>query len=209
MGGGWMFVGALSGSLLSPLLASAGLAHLARRHEGSALLWLISVLAGGLAGTVAVATSDRADVWQLAPALTIWGSALVAAAACDAVTQRIPTPLVRQATVVTSLLLVVALVPHGDWRGLVLSGIGSIAAGLTMTMCWRFAGAGFGDVRLAFLGGLGLGHVTHEGLLLGLAAVAVTTAVLAGITLARGGNRKTLIPYGPALAAGFLVAAAV
>ncbi|WP_338104992.1 peptidase [Modestobacter muralis] len=194
---------------MSPLLAHAGLAHLGRRHEASALLWLTSALAGGLAGAVAVATSDRADVWQLAPALTVWGSSLVAAAACDAVTQRIPTPLVRQATVLSSLLLGVALVAHGDWRGLVLSGVCSIAAGLTMTMCWRYAGAGFGDVRLAFLGGLGLGHVTHEGLQLGLATVAVTTAVLAAVALARGGSRKTMIPYGPALVAGFLVAAAV
>ena len=68
---------------------------------------------------------------------------------------------------------------------------------------------GSGDVRPAFLGGLGLGQVTHEGLLLGLAAVAGTTVVLAAVALTRGGNRKTLIPYGPALAAGFLAAVAV
>ena len=206
---GLAVAGALIGAALSPLLTSLGLRQLARRDRSDSGLQLISALVGGLAGAAAVTTSHRVHVWQLAPALLVWGCALVAAATCDAVTQRIPTPLVRQATVATSVLLLIGLTMHGDWRGLLLSGVGSVAGGLTMLMCWRCAGAGFGDVRLAVLGGLGLGHATQGGLLLGFAALVATTGVQAGITLAHGGTRKTLIPYGPALAAGFLVAAAV
>ncbi|WP_299960151.1 peptidase [uncultured Modestobacter sp.] len=168
---------------------------------------MASGLLGALAGALTVMTSDRADVRGLAPGLVIWGCALVAAASCDAVTQRIPTPLIRQATVVTCALLVGGLSVHADWRGLVLSGVGSAAATVSLLLCWRFAGAGFGDVRLAALGGLGLGHATHEGLLLGLVAFGAMTGVQAGVALARGGTRRTLIPYGPALAAGFLIAA--
>ncbi|CCH88564.1 putative prepilin leader peptidase [Modestobacter italicus] len=212
MGGGSSFVavaGMIFGAAISLLLTSVGLSQLARRDEAGVRLRLISALAGGLAGAAAVATSHRVDVWELAPALLFWGCALVAAATCDAVTQRIPTPLVRQAAVATVVLLSIGLAAHGDWTGLVLSGVGSIAAGLTMTVCWRFAGAGFGDVRLAVLGGLGLGHATYEGLVAGLAAVAATTVVLAAVALARGSNRKTMIPYGPALVAGFLIAAAL
>lgn len=210
MSGEWaglVVASAFAGAALSPLLTSLGLRQLGRRDRSGVGLQLISALVGGLAGAAAVVASHRADVWALAPALLIWRCNLVAAAACDAVTQRIPTPLVRWAGVATGLLLTVGLAVHGDWRGLVLSGIGSIAAGLTMLVCWRFAGAGFGDVRLAVLGGLGLGHATHTGLLMGLVAFTAMTATQAGITLARGGNRKTMLPYGPALAAGFLVAA--
>jgi len=199
----------IAGSALTPLVTSLGLAQLDHRDQISARLWLISALVGGLAGAAAVGTAHRADIWELTPALATWGFALVAAAACDAVTQRIPTPLVRQASAATLVLLSVGLAVHGDWAGLALSGVGSLAAGLTMLLCWRFAGAGFGDVRLAILGGLGLGHATHGGLLLGLAAFVVMTVAQAGTTLARGGTRETLIPYGPALATGFLVAAAL
>jgi leader peptidase (prepilin peptidase)/N-methyltransferase len=76
-----------------------------------------------------------------------------------------------------------------------------------LLICWRFAGAGFGDVRLATLGGLGLGHATHEGLLIALAGFALIIGVQAATTLARGGDRRSNIPYGPALAIGFLLAA--
>lgn len=212
MGNGWavlLVLGTLSGAVLSPLLTSVGMAQLAARGDASARLRLISTLAGGLTGAATVETAHRAEIWALAPALVVWGCALVAAAACDAVTQRIPTALVRQATVAVAVLLTAGLALHRDWAGLVLSAVAALVGGLTMLMCWRLAGAGFGDVRLAVLGGLGLGHTSPANLVLGLVAFTVVTGVLAGIALARGGSRRTLIPLAPALAAGFLVAAAV
>jgi leader peptidase (prepilin peptidase)/N-methyltransferase len=92
---------------------------------------------------------------------------------------------------------------------LLISVVATVASGLTLLLCWRFAGAGFGDVRLAVLGGLGLGHATHRGLLMALAAFILTIATQAMLTLLRGGNRRTTIAYGPALAIGFLLAATV
>ena len=83
----------------------------------------------------------------------------------------------------------------------------AVASGLTLLLCWRFAGAGFGDVRLATLGGLGLGHATHQALLVALAAFALIIGVQGVITLMRGGDGRTKIPYGPALVVGFLLAA--
>lgn len=212
MGSGWavlLVLGTLAGAVLSPVLTSVGMAQLASGEDASARLRLITTLAGGLAGAATVETAHRADTWALAPALLVWGCVLVAAAACDAVTQRIPTALVRQATVAVAVLLSAGLALHRDWAGLVLSAVAALAGGLTMLTCWRLAGAGFGDVRLAVLGGLGLGHATPIGLVLGLAAFTVVTGVLAGVALARGGNRRTMIPFGPALSVGFLVAAAV
>lgn len=210
MDGNWIGAGvaaALIGTVSTPALVALGLAQLGRHDSATRGLFLAGALGGGAAGAAAIATSHRTGFWWLAPALLVWGSALIALACCDAVTQRVPTPLVRQAGVVTCALLTVGLAVQGDWPGLVMSGIASVASGLTMVLCWRFAGAGFGDVRLAILGGLGLGHATHRGLLVALAAFALVIVTYAVLTLMRGGDRRSTLPYGPALATGFLLAA--
>src|SRR3954452_16723145 len=200
-------VAALIGTVATPVLAARGLAQLARQEAASRGLRLAGALGGGAAGTAAMVTSHRAGTWWLLPALLVWGCALVAAACCDAVTRRVPTPLVRQAGGVTCVLLTVGLAVQGDWAGLVISGVAAAASGLTLLLCWRFAGAGFGDVRLATLGGLGLGHATARGLLLALGAFALISLIQAGVALRRGGDRRTLVPYGPPLTVGFLLAA--
>src|SRR3954447_716031 len=200
---------ALIGTVTTPVLAACGLTQLARQEAASRGVRLAGALGGGAAGAAAMPTSHRTGTWWLAPALLVWGCALVAAACCDAVTQRVPTPLLRQAGVVTCALLTVGLAGQGDWPGLVISGVAAMASGLTLLLCWRFTGAGFGDVRLATLGGLGLGHATHRGLLVALAAFALITVAQAVIILFRGGNRRSTFPYGPALAIGFMLAASV
>src|SRR5688500_13231706 len=200
---------ALTGAVATPVLAARGLAQLARQNALSGGLRLACVLGGGAAGAAAMATSHRTGITWLAPALLVWACALVAAACCDVVTQRIPTPLVRQSGVLTCALLTAGLTVQGDWPGLVISTVAASASGLTLLLCWRFAGAGFGDVRLATLGGLGLGHATHRGLLLALAAFTLITVTQAVITLMREGDRRSTLPYGPALAVAFLLAAAL
>jgi leader peptidase (prepilin peptidase)/N-methyltransferase len=209
MNGTWVAwgAGALIGAAATPRFTRYGLAQLARIDADRPCLVLASAVAGGGAGAAAIMASSRAETWWLVPALLVWGCTLVAAASCDAVTQRIPTPLVRQAAVGTGVLLTVGFAVHGDWRGLLISGLSAAAAGAVLLLCWRFAGAGFGDVRLAVLGGLGLGHATHRGLLLALAAFSLITVTQAVVTLLRGGDRRSTFPYGPALAAGFLLAA--
>ena len=208
----WMVAsvaGAVVGATATPWITAHGLAQLARIDAARPGLTLASAVAGGGAGAAAIVTSHRAGTWWLVPALLVWGCAMVAVASCDAVTQRIPTPLVRQAAVGTGVLLAVGLAVHGDWRRLLISGVAAAAAGSVLLLCWRFAGAGFGDVRLAVLGGLGLGHATQLGLIVALAAFTLITLVQAGVTLARGGHRRTTFPYGPGLAIGFLLAAAL
>jgi leader peptidase (prepilin peptidase) / N-methyltransferase len=210
MGGTWLgaaAAGSLIGAVVTPLATARGLAQLARRDASTSRLRQVSALGGAAAALAMVMTSQRAGHWLLLPALLVWASALVAAACCDAVTQRVPTPLVRQAGVGTAVLLTVGLAMDGDWRGLLISAIAAVASGLTLLLCWRFAGAGFGDVRLATLGGLGLGHATHHGVLVALAGFALIIGVQAATTLARGEDRRSNIPYGPALAIGFLLAA--
>src|SRR3954453_8612871 len=212
MVGSWVGAGvaaALIGTVTTPVLTVRGLAQLARQEAASSGVRLAGALGGGAAGAASMATSHRTGTWWLLPALLVWGCALVAAACCDAVTHRVPTPLVRQAGLVTCALLAVGLAVQGDWPGLVMSGVAAVASGLTLVLCWRFAGAGFGDVRLATLGGLGLGHATHRGLLIALTAFALITVTQAALTLMRGGHRRSTFPYGPALTIGFLIAATV
>jgi leader peptidase (prepilin peptidase)/N-methyltransferase len=212
MVGSWWGAGvtaALIGAAITPVLAVRGLAQLARQEAASTGVRLVGALGGAAAGAAAIVTSHRAGSWWLLPGLLVWGCALVAAACCDAVTQRVPTPLVRQAGGVTCVLLTVGLAVQGDWAGLVISGVAAAVSGVTLLLCWRFAAVGFGDVRLATLGGLGLGHATHRGLLVALASFALITVTQAVIVLMRGGNRRSTFPYGPALAIGFLLAASV
>jgi leader peptidase (prepilin peptidase) / N-methyltransferase len=202
-------VGALFGALAAPALTTRGLLQLERLDLRSKDLLLMAAIGGAAAGAATVLASLRWDVLAVAPALLIWGTSLVAVACCDAVTQRVPTPLVRQAGVVTSVLLTCGFTLHGDWRGLLISAVAAAASGLVLVLCWRFAGAGFGDVRLTVLGGLGLGHATPRGLVLALAVFVVIITTQALMTLVRSGKRQRTFPFGPALAAGFLAAATI
>jgi leader peptidase (prepilin peptidase)/N-methyltransferase len=190
-----------------PRLAGRGLRQISRDDAWSRSTRAVTVLAGLIAGTVGALAARHAGSWWYLPALLVWALTLAAAATCDGLTQRIPTPLVRQGGAATALLVLVAASLAGDWRGLLFAGLASAAAGLILAACWKFAGAGFGDVRLAALGGLGLGHTSPRALLWALVAFTVTIAAQAIWTLVRGGNRHTMFAYGPALAIGFGLAA--
>ena len=199
--------GVVIGVVGCPQLAGRGLRQISRGDAWSGSTRSVAVVAGLIAGAVGALAARQAGSWWYLPALLVWALTLAAAATCDGLTQRIPTPLVRQGGAVTALLVLVAASLAGDWRGLLLAGLASAAAGLILTVCWKFAGAGFGDVRLAALGGLGLGHTSPLALLWAFVAFTLTIAAQAIWTLARGGNRHTMFAYGPALAIGFGLAA--
>jgi leader peptidase (prepilin peptidase) / N-methyltransferase len=198
-------VAAAVGVLAGGALVSRGMAQLAL--GASRRLVLSARVIGGLAGVAGVIATDRAGSWWLLPALLVWAVAVAAAATCDAATQRIPTPLVRQAAVAVALLVVVASAGAGHWQWALLAALCAVAVGAVLVACWRFAGAGFGDVRLAALGGLGLVRPTQLGLLLALAAFILITVSQAIVTLARGGTRHSTFPYGPAIGTALIVAA--
>lgn len=142
-------------------------------------------------------------------ALLLWAYCLAGAECCDLETQRVPTPLVRQGGATTAVLIVLAAIATRDLRGLLLAAITAAAGGLVLTGCWRYAGAGFGDVRLAVLGGLGLGHTSPLALTGAVAGFSLLTVAQAVWTLAHGGTRHTRFPIGPALTVGYLLAATI
>lgn len=212
MSGAWAItsaVAATAGATVVPWLTSRGLHQLGREEAPSGRLRLAVGLAGAAASVAAVAASAHPGVGRELPPLLAWSWALTAGSCCDALTQRVPTPLVRQAAMVTLLLLAVSSLAAGAYGDLGVAAVASATVGAVLAACWRFAGLGFGDVRLGSLGGLGLGHATTPGLVAGAVVFTLTVAGQVVITLARGGNRHTRFPVGPALATTFLVAAAL
>lgn len=195
-------VGGLAAGVGCPLgtaLVDRGFAQLALPRPQS-VARRFGGAAAASAGAVAVLATRHVGSWWLLPALLVWAYTLASAAVCDAVAQRIPTPLVWRGGLVAVALVVLASAAAEHWRWAALAAFRSVVAGLIMLVCWRFAGGGFGDVRLAVLAGLGLAAPTHRGLTLGVAVFTVSLLVLAALALARGGTRKTLFPFGPSIA---------
>lgn len=202
-----VLAGASCSGLAVPSLAGRGLRHLGESESNRPALRIVGAAIGALVGAATTLAALRVGNVLLAVPLVAWGAAVVAASCCDALTQRIPTALVRQAIVTIGVALTCVLSLAGAWDALLLSVLAAAAAGGVALLCWRFADAGYGDVRLAVLGGLGLGHTSASGLLLALAVVVLIIAAQAVATLAMGGDRRMRFPLGPALATGFIVAA--
>lgn len=168
------------------------------------LLTGLTVALGAVAGALA---AWRAGSWWLLPALLVWAYGLAVVGTCDAMTQRVPTPLARQATVATLLLVVAAAAATGTWHWAEFAAISGAVAAVIFTFFWRFLGVGFGDVRIALLGGVGIVEPTRTGLTAALAVLVVILLTQALMAMSRGGNRHTMIAFGPAIAAAAVVAA--
>jgi leader peptidase (prepilin peptidase) / N-methyltransferase len=122
---------------------------------------------------------------------------LVAVAAIDLATRRVPNELI-------GALVVLALVPRalGD-RGVVLESVvaGLVVFGIALLLAYAARGGlGMGDVKLAAALGFVLGKVVLPALLLGTAAGAA--AGLAVIARRGRAGRHVTIAYGPYLALG-------
>jgi len=124
---------------------------------------------------------------------------LVAVTATDLTHRIVPNRIVLPAAVIV-LLAQTALYPSPEWA------IGALgAAGFLFAAALAYpAGMGMGDVKLALLLGAMLGRLVAVGLMLGMLAALVPSAVL----LARHGSaaRKMGIPFAPFLAFGAVVA---
>jgi leader peptidase (prepilin peptidase)/N-methyltransferase len=193
------------GASFCPWLAKRGLNQLKATVDYRRLS-LVGLLVGATAGVAAALVARHAGSWWLLPAALAWTLTLATGALCDAFTQRIPTAVVRQGAVITGALVIVASAAAARWHWALLAAVGAISSGLVLAFCWRYLGAGYGDVRIAIVGGLGLVHSTYVGIAAGIGTFALVTLIQAVAVLARGGDRRTLFPYGPAIAAAFVVA---
>ncbi len=146
--------------------------------------------------------------WAL-PAFLYLGAVCVALALIDLDTKRLPDSITLPSYVVAPALLGAAALLEGELDPLVRALIGLAALyGIYFLLAVAYpAGMGFGDVKLAGVLGLYLGWLGWSewfvGWLLGFMLGGVF-GVLA--ILLRRASRKTMVPYGPFMIAGALLA---
>ena len=145
-------------------------------------------VAAGLAGLVTLAAPSVR--------LPILALVFVAAAVFDVRTLRIPNWLTAAAA------LFALLTAGGAWQGMLLGALVAAFAGGVLLLLAR-GGFGMGDVKLLAVAGATTGMQAIP-LLLFATAVAGGGIALVAILALRDGRR--VIPYGPAIAAGALVA---
>jgi len=204
-----------SRAALPAVLALAVLTALAIAGPGTALVAGAAASAAVLAwsgtggphpasvGTAALVVVAAGVVTGGAPIALLAGVGLGAAAGVDLVERRIPTPIAHGTTIVSGIVVTASLLSEGNLRGLVTLWLSTATVVTIYAVLWLAGGVGFGDVRLAAAtvsaAGAGLGYVA--------AMVMVPILVLPVIAIGwRLAGRPSPVPYGPALAAGWLVA---
>ena len=193
-------VGLLAGLAVGPLAdrlatnAPVG-APLLARVGFSPRLWLVTgatALLGGACGLV-----FGFELEALVGAIFCWIHVIVTRT--DLEHRLIPDRIILPGAVVVVVLRTIDE-PSVGW---ILAGLGA-GLGLFLLVLAYPRGMGLGDVKLAFFLGCGLGLVVVVGLFIGFVAAALPAIVL----LVRHGMaaRKQMIPLGPFLALGAVVA---
>ncbi|GGK28580.1 prepilin peptidase [Pilimelia terevasa] len=163
------------------------------------------------AGTAAlfVAVTARFGVDPALPAYLYLAAVAVALAMIDVDVKRLPNVIVLPSYGVGVLLLLPAVLVGGDWSALVRGLLGMtvlFALYFTLTLVHP-AGMGFGDVKLAGLLGLYLGWLSWSSVWVGTLAGFLLGSVVGVALLASGrADRKTALPFGPAMLAGAFLA---
>jgi len=165
------------GTAISPLYPAVELA--------TAVLVAVCFIVFGLTGEAVVAA--------------FFCAVLVTVTATDLTHRIVPNRIVLPAALIV-LVAQTALDPSPEW---LLGALGASGFLLLAALAYP-AGMGMGDVKLALLLGAMLGRLVGVGLMVGMLAALVPSAVL----LARHGStaRKMGIPFAPFLALGALVA---
>lgn len=176
------------------------------RHCGvsiSARYPLVELATGVLFALVALRFDDS---WAL-PAYLVFSAALLAVSIIDLEHYLIPNRVVYPVGSLLVPLFVLAAAGDDEWGSLARAMIGAVGAFSVMFVVHVISprGMGFGDVRLSFLLGLGLGWLGWGELLVGFFLGFLYGAVVGiGLIVTRLRTRKQHIPFGPFLAAGAL-----
>lgn len=159
-----------------------------------------------------VAVTAQIAKLDLAPALPAYlylAAAGLALALIDVEHHRLPDAIVLPSYVVVAVLFLAASAGTGDWWALARATIGGAALyGCYFTTALAYPGGmGFGDVKLAGVLGAVLGYLSWSTLVVGAAAGFLLGAFVGvPVALARGGGRRSAIPFGPFMIAGALLA---
>ncbi len=159
--------------------------------------------------------------WSL-PGFLLFTWVLVVVAIIDTQTRKIPNRLMYPLTPALLALMVAAALLAGEPRralAVVLGGVGAFVFLLILALI-NPRGMGMGDVKLAAFIGIALGYLNYAHVILGLFAgflvgavgglalvgVRVVAARRAAREVQGGPLRKQMIPFGPYLAVGALLA---
>lgn len=160
----------------------------------------VSAMAGLMAGLVLVLPPERAIL--LLP-LAVLGCA---AAVVDAHEGRLPDVLTWPLMVMTLLAGILTATGSGAVGATVLSLLAGGCVAVVMKAVIS-AGFGWGDAKLVPT--LAVILVRHDAIVTGIVSMSVLVAVTAFIVGIRAADRSALVPYGPAMVAGTVGAAAL
>jgi leader peptidase (prepilin peptidase)/N-methyltransferase len=152
-------------------------------------------------GLVAAAVGPTL-VLPLFVALTVLGVAL---GAIDVACKRLPHDLVIPAIWIGGMWLTVVAAITGDWNALLRAAFGAAVLGALYFVLFLVPGQGmgFGDVKLAVLLGGFLGWLGWPEVILGVLVPWLLNGPVVLVLLLTGRvNRKTTLPFGPAMLAG-------
>jgi leader peptidase (prepilin peptidase)/N-methyltransferase len=143
----------------------------------------------------------------LAPACVLFAG-LVAVSVCDIRVGLVPRKFVYPTLVLTAVGLLAASAVTSHWHPLLDAAIGAVAGFGVFFAIWFVAprAMGFGDVRLAGLVGLSLGWLGLGAVYMGFLAAFIAGSVIGLVKMTvQHTGRKTVLPFGPALAVGGVV----
>lgn len=164
---------------------------------------LTEIVTGTLFGVMAA----RFGVHLETVAYVVLVGALVPLSIIDLRTRRLPREIIYVAGAVGAPVLVVAALVADEPQRIWWAGVGAgsaLAFFLALYLGWR-GGMGDGDVRLAGLLGLSLGWIGLAHIPVGLFLGFLAGSIVGVVALARGGGRKTALPFGPFMAIGAVV----
>jgi len=177
-------------------------------HGERAVTWRSDPVAVALALVLAVLLAVTAPSWWFVPSRLFLAPVLVALCVIDLRERRLPDRIVLPSVVVAFVLLAGAALLDGAPRLIGTAVLGAlIFAGVLLVLHLASpAGMGFGDVKLGLLLGLYLGSVRLSLVVWGLLLGSLIGVVMAVPVALRTRDRRAGIPFGPALAAGTVIA---
>ena len=160
-------------------------------------------------GVVFAAVGARIGLDWTLPGYLLFAWLLVVVAIIDARTRKIPNRLTYPLTPALLVVMLGAAVLNGQPDRIlpvVLGGVGGFVALLILALI-QPRGMGMGDVKLAGFIGIGLGYLSWGHVVLGLFGGFVLGGLISiGLIVTKARGRGDLIPFGPYLSAGAILA---
>jgi leader peptidase (prepilin peptidase)/N-methyltransferase len=163
---------------------------------------------GGVTAILLGAAAARLGPAPDLAAYCVLFAGLVAVSVADIRVGLVPRKVLYPTLVLMTVALTAAAAVAGDWRPLADAAAGGAVAFFAFFAVWWLSprAMGFGDVRLAGVVGAGLGWLGFYQVYLGFLTAFVVGAGIGLVKMAvQGTGRKTVLPFGPALAVGAVV----